>query len=143
MDQNGVKRSAPEFLNKGAKNYRFDLESNTLEKKCIQCHSYYVTQKLEDDQFFDIHDEDEIHYISSSSGYNGRCKKCLHEHPAEVGQTQYDLTDGSNEYQLSAEANKYIFQVAIEKGLTKEDSLESIVLLVKKHNPVIYTEKIK
>lgn len=48
-----------------------------------------------------------------------------------------------NSFTVGDEANKYILQLALIKGVSEHDALEFIIFLVKKHNPITYKETIK
>lgn len=131
--------NAPGFVDKSAKNYRFDRETLTLEKKCIQCNTYFSLKKIINGVFVDIHDENLIHFFSETSGFQGKCNSCLSKN-TDFSHSECDLPIDTT---LSEKNQTYIRMIALIKNQTEESALNQIVDLVRKHNTIDYNEKIK
>lgn len=130
---------APEYINKGAKNYRFNLENNILEKKCISCNKFFEVQKYSDGSFIDIHDEEQIHYFSEISGFQGKCKKCLE---TDMYFEKNESLTNIEETGLSEINQNYIQILSLIKKQSEEKTLNFIVDIIRKHNKIDYKENI-
>lgn len=136
---NGIIVVAPALINKGAKNYRFNCETNVLEKKCISCNEYYEVQKYKEGAFIDIHDENQIHYFSDTSGYQGKCKKCLKtDEFSENEQSPSILSENG----LTEDNQNYIKMLSLFKGQPEKETLNLVVNIIRKHNKIEYNEVI-
>ena len=76
VNSSGETVVTPEFVKRSAKNYRFEVEKNILQKKCIDCGVYHDVYELRGTEWVDIHDEHILHFHSISSGFKTRCTKC-------------------------------------------------------------------
>jgi len=141
--EDGTKIAAPKFINKGAKNYRFHLKNNILEKKCIECETFLDVQKLIAGEFIDIHDETKIHYISESSGYQGKCKSCLNREQNPQENVHIRSVSDENNFSLTDENLNYIQILSLIKNISEDETLNFIVSIIRKHNRIEYKESIK
>lgn len=131
---------APSFVEKASKNYRYDLEQDILEKQCIACKRFFPVQKRSEGQYYDIHNEEDIHFIGTVSGYSVRCKECTGSEPAALPDTS--VNDSFTVPLLTIDNANYVKLLCIMKSYTEEEALNFIITIVKKHNPITYTENL-
>lgn len=124
----------PEFVKRSAKNYRYDHNRHILQKKCIGCNKYFDVQEYRDGQFFDSHQELDIHYYSENSGYSTRCNNCIAKHNSEKEKVEYSADKYQIDETLSDENKMYVRIVAAIDQQTENECLNSILDLVRKHN---------
>ena len=128
--------ATPDFVKRSPKNYRFSHEENLLEKKCIECEVYYPVQKFDDDVFYDIHDEEVIHYFSEKSGYDYRCKSCNSLVSVNKATDTVDVNIDDIDFKIDEDNLQYIKDVAYIDSISETDALNQIIELIKRHNKV-------
>ncbi len=122
INSNGVNVETPEFVKRSAKNYRFEVEKNILQKKCIDCGVYHDVHELRGTEWIDIHDEHVLHFHSISSGFKTRCTKC-----DKVNFKQKYLNDEQNDNEVLPELNKDIIKtVKVKEECQPQNIIYSI-----------------
>lgn len=73
---NGEIIEFPDYINRCAKRYRFDVDRLILQKQCSKCLEWFNVCLLENNDFTVINNEKEIHYFGASGFENNCYKKC-------------------------------------------------------------------
>lgn len=147
--EDGEFHDVPSFVERARARYRFDHERKILQKSCSDCGEYFDVQLFENG-FHDIHNEDEIHYMSEKSGYSVRCKQCLKvydEHKKSVDNDFRDEEDSSGStirIEISDENNQFLSVISSLKQISKDELVDELLAKVRKHNnyKVTYDENL-
>jgi hypothetical protein len=143
LDSNNVEQTVPDLVARAAKNYRYNHATQKLEKKCITCKKYFEVQLYGEGKFWDIHDEEEIHYFSEKSGYDTRCKKCNLENKSDIE----EQSSNKEYYQLSNEVSDenitYIRIVAAIEQISEKQCMNHLLDVIRKNNTLTYEYKRK
>lgn len=137
----------PKFVQKNAKNYIFDKNSQNLLKICYDCKENFEVMHYDFDQesWIDIHDESDIH-LHGQSGFSTRCRICDEHFKAKKKLEEKNelLKELSNDglinmndetsyiSELSLDNEKFIKIVAVFYGLTENQILNMILTEHKK-----------
>lgn len=141
QDKDSEMIMAPMFVRRSAKNYRFDHTRQILQKKCISCGEYFDVQKLENGKFIDVHDELVIHYFSEESGYATRCVSCNDVFNKETDKNEQIVETSQTDVILTQDNLMYVKIVAVLENKTKQECLNDILDIVRKHNTLSYEYK--
>lgn len=134
IKNDGAEIEIPEFVKSCFNRYRFNTETQVLERQCYSCQKWFEVYKLKDGMFHDIHNEKQYHFISEHSGFNTRCQKCLTPSLNNVEDKEKDLTKYT--VFLTKENYRYIQIVTAAKNVKKTEYINTLLDSERKNNPI-------
>lgn len=133
--EDGIQVEIPDFITKANNRYRFDSESNNLERQCYKCKKWYVISNLEGSEWIDNHNESEYHKIKS--GYGSYCKACSGASSPDIDKeiTQKRLKEKCSVF-LDNDQRRYLKIRAAAQDIKLKDLLSEIIDNEIRSNPI-------
>lgn len=80
MSDEGDKIDVPSLVARAFTRYRYDIDTKTLEMKCLQCSEWIPLMKIQDSVFVGIEGQDRVEKIYTRDKtdfyYSNRCRVC-------------------------------------------------------------------
>lgn len=119
---NDKKITIPTYINNARSRYRFNTTNNVIEKQCSKCLTFYDVLKSTDNEFTDIHKEEEIHLHSQKSGFASACNKCKGQvRPSTPKKDTYPTSEESLNLNIPLSLKRTYQHAAIDHNCTLKD----------------------
>lgn len=73
---NDITFNKPSYFNRAISRFRFNLNTNTIERLCAKCNNWYTVLLFNAEDSSLVTVDTDFYYTSENSGFKPNCKKC-------------------------------------------------------------------